>query len=186
VKLVTSSEELLATGGNVAPPQHQWRELRRCLGLFATGVTVVTYTRQSTPRGVTVNAFNSVSLEPPLVLVSLDRLSRSCQLLADQPFAVNILRACQRDLALRFCGKLERGIPIPWEQGEVAPVLGGSLATIECLPWRQYDGGDHVLFLGRVEQFRVDQGEPLIFFAGQLTPIVPTDRACGGNRRRTM
>ncbi|MGH8883798.1 MAG: flavin reductase family protein [Egibacteraceae bacterium] len=155
--------------------QSQSRDLRRCLGLFATGVTIVTYDGEAAPRGVTVNAFTSVSLEPPLVLVALDRGSRSCTLLADRPFAVNVLSACQHDLALCFSGRLNREIPIPWGPGDIAPVLAGSLATIECLPWRQYDGGDHVLFLGRVERFRAGHGEPLVFFAGQWASVAPTE-----------
>ena len=83
------------------------RELRRCLGHFATGVTVITCgVQDGAPHGATVNAFTAVSLEPPLVLVSLDRRSKLCSLLeADRPFTVNVLEAAQKELALHFAGR---------------------------------------------------------------------------------
>src|SRR3954465_7893460 len=82
------------------------RELRQCLGHFTTGVTVITCAgADGAPHGATVNAFTAVSLEPPLVLVSLDRRSRLCALLEAAPFTVNVLEASQKDLALHFAGR---------------------------------------------------------------------------------
>jgi len=127
-------------------------------------------------HGITVNSFTSVSLEPPLVLVSIARSARACELLAGRPFAVNILRAHQRDLALHFAGKPQEGLGIPWEAGRLAPRLAGCLAYLECSPWQAYDGGDHVLYLGRVEEFSYGDGEPLVFFAGVLGPLGEVER----------
>lgn len=143
-------------------------ELRRCLGRFATGVTIVTCDGDHGPHGVTVNSFTSVSLDPPLVLVSLARTSRSCRLLHEAPFAVNILHASQEPLARHFAGRPDAGARVEWEAGDLVPLLGDALASIECSPWRVYDGGDHVLFLGRVERFVVRDGDPLLFCGGRF------------------
>lgn len=148
------------------------RELRNCLGRFATGVTIITSRREDgEPHGITVNAFTSVSLDPPLVLVSLDRKTRACRYLEGAPFVVNILRADQDDLAWHFAGRPKEGLELEWVAGEDGrpPRLADSLAWIECSPWRSYDGGDHVLYLGRVEKFRYTEGKPLIFYGGQMT-----------------
>lgn len=142
------------------------RELRNCLGHFASGITVVSCEADGTPHGATVNAFSAVSLDPPLVLVSLDRRSKACGHLQDQPFAVNVLREEQDAVALHFAGKPtdER---IEWVRpDDSAPYLRRSLARISCRPWRSYDGGDHVIHLGEVESFEFDEGEPLVFYHG--------------------
>lgn len=122
-------------------------------------------------HGITVNSFTSVSLEPPLVLVSIARSAKACELLAERSFAVNILGAHQRELALHFAGRPQGGLEIPWEDGRLAPRLAGCLAYLECSPWQAYNGGDHVLYLGRVEAFSHGDGEPLVFFAGVLGPL---------------
>ncbi|MPY77759.1 MAG: flavin reductase [Actinophytocola sp.] len=147
------------------------RSLRRCLGRFATGVTVVTYRMATEARGATVNAFTSVSLDPPLVLVSLARSTRACSALDGREFAVNVLRADQRDVALRFAGRHDSSLRIDWDPagpGEV-PTLADAIAVIRCLPWRRYDGGDHVLQLGEVVTVETRDGDPLIFGDGSFT-----------------
>lgn len=145
------------------------RSLRTCLGYFATGVTVVTVEAEGTAHGATVNAFTAVSLEPPLVLVSLDRNTKICRYLDDRPFTVNVLRDSQDDVALNFAGK-PMSDPVGWEWpgGELAPRLAGSLAAISCTPWRSYDGGDHVLYLGEVVNIEHRGGEPLVFYCGKF------------------
>lgn len=159
------------------------RELRSCLGHFATGVTVITCEVDGRPHGATVNAFTAVSLDPPLVQVCLDRRSKACRYLADQPFTVNVLTKPQDDLALHFAGKSRpRGSLEPrelgWEPTEpgLAPKLSGSLATIACIPWRHYDGGDHVLYLGEVQRFEYaadHRAEPLVFYLGAFRDLGP-------------
>lgn len=163
------------------------RELRNCLGHFATGVTVVSCLGETDAEthGATVNAFSAVSLDPPLVLVSLDRRSRAAVYLDGKPFTVNVLTKPQDDLALRFAGR-PRGRPPQWEVTVpgLPPRLVGSLAWIACAPWRRYDGGDHVLYLGEVRRFgygaragpnaasRAGGGaEPLVFYLGTFRDL---------------
>ncbi|MBP2365061.1 flavin reductase family protein [Pseudonocardia parietis] len=142
--------------------------LRSCLGRFATGVTVVSYLHDDEPRGATVNAFSSVSLEPPLVLVSLARKARACSLLEDRPFTVNVLSSRQIGVAMTFAGRPDDRAVVEWEMGRHAPRLRHTHATIECTPWRSYDGGDHVLYLGRVEELAIRENEPLVFHSGNF------------------
>lgn len=144
--------------------------LRRCLSRFSTGVTVVTYAVDGTPRGTTVNSFTSVSLRPPLVLVSVARMARACAQLDKGPFAVNILRADQLDVALQFAGRPRPGARIRWQQRPgFAPQLDHTVAVLQCRPWRAYDGGDHVLHLGEVITATTVPGEPLLFSEGEFT-----------------
>jgi flavin reductase (DIM6/NTAB) family NADH-FMN oxidoreductase RutF len=145
------------------------RQLLNCLGHFATGVTVVTCARDELAHGATVNAFAAVSLDPPLVLVSLDRDTKACRVLEGNPFTVNMLRDEQEDLALHFAGRAAARL-VRWapRNGNLAPRLANVLAYLACTPWRSYDGGDHTLFLGRVEEFAYFGGEPLLFFRGRF------------------
>ncbi|HEY8343101.1 MAG TPA: flavin reductase family protein [Calditerricola sp.] len=147
------------------------RQLRNCFGRFATGVTVVTYPAEGERYGITVNAFTSVSLDPPLLLVSIDRRAKACGKLEGRPFTVNILAADQQDVALHFAGRPQEGLALQWEEGELAPRLGGVLAWIECAPWRAYDGGDHVLYLGEIRNFAYRDGEPLLFYSGKFARL---------------
>lgn len=146
------------------------RALRNCLGQFASGVTVVTTGDGTAVHGVTVSSFTSVSLTPPLVLVSLDRRSRTCERLgAAAAFGVNVLAAFQRDLALLFAGRADGEAPdVRWEGDPRAPRLAGAVAHFTCLPWAAYDGGDHVLHLGEVVAFEAPGGPPLVFHSGTL------------------
>ncbi|MFK0291816.1 flavin reductase family protein [Streptomyces sp. NPDC090442] len=146
------------------------RALRDCLGQFASGVTVVTTADGTAVHGATVSSFTSVSLTPPLILVSLDRRSRTCHRLAKAPtFGVNVLAADQRDLALLFAG--HPGGPAPeihWTGEPHAPQLPGAVAHFTCRPWAGYDGGDHVLHIGEVIDFQAPGGPPLVFHSGSL------------------
>ncbi|ALE75377.1 Nitrilotriacetate monooxygenase component B [Pseudonocardia sp. Ae168_Ps1] len=145
------------------------RELRRCLGHFTTGVTVITCQgADGAPHGATVNAFTAVSLEPPLVLVSLDRRSRLCSLVEARPFTVNVLESRQKDLALHFAGRPNQDVEWLPDSACGAPRLGGALAHVSCTPWQSYDGGDHVLYLGEVQEFLMNGGEPLLFHTGKF------------------
>lgn len=145
-------------------PQHL--ELRRCLGTFPTGVTVVTYDTPDGRRGITVNSFVSVSLDPALVLVSIGAGARARTGLESAPFAVNILGAHQSDVAVHFAGRPREGLRVPWHDAAPAPRLRECAAWLECLPWRTVEAGDHVLFIGEVVAFGHDAVAPLIFHAG--------------------
>jgi flavin reductase (DIM6/NTAB) family NADH-FMN oxidoreductase RutF len=155
------------TAGHGAVDQ---RILRSCLGTFATGVCVVTVGTDDGRHGITVNSFASVSLSPPLVLVSIDKRARGHRLLRGRPFAINVLGAEQEPVARHFAGDPQPA-GVCWEDGARAPCLAGSLATLECVPWRDYDGGDHTLFLGRVVGVRHRGGDGLAFFFGRFATI---------------
>ena len=142
---------------------------RGSLGRFATGVAIVTFDGATKRHGITVNSFTSVSMEPPLVLVSIARSAKAHDELANRPFAVNILGAEQRQLAMHFAG---RPGPEPvWVEGETAPRISGVLAYFECMPWAAYDGGDHTLYLGEVADFNYRSGDALAFANGSFTTI---------------
>ncbi|HEX6361122.1 flavin reductase family protein [Actinophytocola sp.] len=144
------------------------RELRNCLGHFATGVTVVTCLADGEPHGATVNSFTAVSLDPPLVLVALGRHTKACRYLDGAPFTINVLRRRQDDLARHFAGRPSLD-GVEWVPGTER--LAGALAYLTCAPWRDYDGGDHVLFLGEVTKFEHHGGEPLVFYRGAFHPL---------------
>ena len=150
------------------------RSLRQCLGHFATGVAVVTYQAAAfEPRGLTVNSFTSVSLDPPLVLVCLDKRSRAAEQLPRVPFAVNVLGANQRHLASHFAGKTADARPI-WRRVGNVPLLEQSLAWMTCAPWSNHDAGDHVILIGHVQEFGVSQQDPLCFYRGEFIGIAPS------------
>lgn len=150
------------------------RILRNALGHFATGVTVITYqTEDGTRHGMTVNAFTAVSLEPPLILVSLRRESRATDHLSKNPFVVNILAATQHSVAMSFAGRKQPGLEVGWKQSAngLAPRLTGTSAWFECTPWSEYDGGDHVLVLGEVQALDLTGEDPLLFFGGRFRDV---------------
>ncbi|WP_270179980.1 flavin reductase family protein [Alkalihalobacillus sp. CinArs1] len=145
------------------------RELRNCFGRFATGVTVVTWTGDDgEKRGITVNSFTSVSLDPALILVSIDKKAKSFEALKNKNFVVNILSAGQEAVAWQFAGRDQVGLSIDWEETDIGPKIKGSLASIECEPWTEYDGGDHVLFIGEVKNYSYEDGDGLVFFQGKF------------------
>jgi|SRR5699024_4938387 len=146
------------------------RDLRNCFGHFATGVTIVTYhDDEGNKKGLTINSFTSVSLDPPLVLISIDKNTNAYQDLQDRPFVINILSSEQRPHALQFAGRQQEGLDIKWkEDSDVGPSLQDTVGTIECTPWAQYDGGDHVLFIGKVEDYAYTNNESLLFHKAQF------------------
>lgn len=145
------------------------RELRNCFGRFATGVTVVTCAHEQGKHGFTANSFTSVSLDPPLVLVSVDRRTRALPFLKDNHFTINMLKEEQRSVAMHFAGKPETNPPFEWEGTRVK----NSLAYIDCEPWAEYDGGDHVLIVGKVKKFDYHDGAPLGFYSGKFSKVEP-------------
>ncbi len=156
------------------------RAYRDALGCFATGVTVVTtWSAAGRPVGITVNSFNSVSLDPPLVLFCLGRASACLEdLLACGRFAVNVLRDDQTALSRRFASGATdkwRGIDYRVEDGG-CPILPEALARFECEVETTYEGGDHTIVVGRVLRFgHAAEGEPLLFVRGRY--VAPGDGA---------
>jgi flavin reductase (DIM6/NTAB) family NADH-FMN oxidoreductase RutF len=164
----------------VINPDHQVHPLRECLGQFATGVTIVT-TRgaDGEPVGLTANSFNSVSLNPPLVLWSLAKRATSLALFAAHShYAINILAAGQIELARRFAtrGLTDRFAGVAHREGSGGvPLLDGCVAWFECANLRRYDEGDHVIFVGAVEHCAVGAAgaSPLIFHGGRYFTELP-------------
>ncbi len=142
---------------------------RGSLGRFATGVAIVTFDGVSKRHGITVNSFTSVSMDPPLVLVSIAKTTKAHDELAERPFTVNILGAEQQALAMHFAGK--PGQEPLWVEGQVAPRLSNVLAFFECTPWAAYPGGDHTLYLGEVVDFNYRNGDALAFANSRFTTI---------------
>ena len=152
--------------------------LRRTLGLFATGVTIITTRAAEQVHGMTANAFMSVSLQPPLVLISVDRRTRMCGLLyGGRNFGVSVLSAGQSALSDRFAGRATIDTPEPrFEVVHDTPLVEGALAHFVANILRSYWGGDHSLFLGLVAYARYTEGTPLLFHGGRyerLTPSAP-------------
>jgi flavin reductase (DIM6/NTAB) family NADH-FMN oxidoreductase RutF len=147
---------------------------RRTLGMFATGVTVLTTRWGESVHGMTANAFMSVSLRPPLVLVSVDRRARMSNLLHEGTrFAVNVLEAGQAVLADRFAGREVKAHDEPrFALVHNTPLVEGALAHLVARVVRSYWGGDHSLFLGQVEFARYGHGEPLLFHGGRYERLV--------------
>ena len=152
---------------------------RRALGCFATGVTVVTARDAAgRNRGITINSFSSVSLEPPLILFCLDKATPSFDsFYAAGRFAVNVLRAGQHALSVRFSTAAADkwdGVHYDVWPGDL-PVLRGCLASFACRREALYEGGDHVIIVGRVEQLATaGPGEPLIYFQSAYRSVGPT------------
>src|SRR5690625_177825 len=148
------------------------RNFRQCLGHFETGVTIITSETASSTHGFTVNSFTSISLDPMLVLVSVDRKTKAMDVLQGNNFIVNILRDDQQDTAMHFAGHTMEKQPFEWEKGGLGKRIKNSLAYIECKPWKTYDGGDHVMFLGEVKHFEHSDGNPLAYYCGKFSEVV--------------
>lgn len=156
------------------------RAFRRALGNFATGVTVVT-AADATGRkvGVTANSFNSVSLDPPLVLWSIDKRSSSHGVFEEAShFAVNVLAADQIDLSNNFARpKDDRFAEIAYEPGEGgAPVFADCAARFHCEKYQQVDGGDHWIMIGKVVAFDDFGRSPLLYHQGAYSMVLPHTR----------
>lgn len=145
-------------------------EFRRALGHFAASVSVVTAkVPQRGPVGITVTAFTSLSLEPPLVLVCIDKRARIHDALErDGYYAVNILREDQEFISRRFASsEPDQFREIGYREGASgAPLIGGAIAIAECRIVDLLPGGDHTIFVGEVEATHVSEGKPLVYFRG--------------------
>jgi flavin reductase (DIM6/NTAB) family NADH-FMN oxidoreductase RutF len=148
--------------------------LRTCMGLFATGVTVVTYTADGSPAGMTANAFMSVSLDPPLVLVSVRASSRFNKWVqGGVPYGINLLGESQRPLSMHFGGSPSDGLALPFISDQGTPLLDGSLAQIAARTVDVHPAGDHYLYIGEVESVRFGEHErPLVFYGGRYRQIL--------------
>jgi flavin reductase (DIM6/NTAB) family NADH-FMN oxidoreductase RutF/pimeloyl-ACP methyl ester carboxylesterase len=148
------------------------RMLRDVLGCFGTGVIVATtLDALGKPVGLTANSFTSVSLDPPLVLFCLAKSAGSLPHFdRAQAWGVNVLHIGQQPVSARFAKRGEERFEVtPWEQWETgAPIISGSLASLECTPFARHEAGDHVVFIGEVKRARFEpRRDPLLYFRGR-------------------
>lgn len=162
------------------------RSFRKALGCFATGVTVVTTLHPETEAlaGVTVSAFSSLSLDPPLVLFCLGLKNSNIEAYKTSGrFAINVLSENQRDLSIRFASRSEdKWAAVKWEPGIAGvPLLQGCIATLECKLVDAIEGGDHMIFIGEVENLNHQEGgSPLIYLRGAYLDYGPLAPVAGG------
>ena len=153
------------------------QELRRVMGHFATGVTVITTKdKDGNPQGLTANAFMSLSLNPPLVLISVDK--RATCYACFEPnngFTVNFLSEDQEAVSLRFATKgIDKFAELKWrEGGNGAALIDGALGSVECKITQCHDGGDHTIVVGEILNVAANGDRPLLFFKGKYQRLAP-------------
>ena len=180
-----SAPEAFGASFDVAPSAHALElgeglegdpaiAFRRTLGMFATGVTVLTTRVGEQVHGMTANAFMSVSLRPPIVLISIDRRAKMGAMLHEGThFGVSVLEAKQTGLSDRFAGRVADDLPeATFEIVHETPLVEGALAHLVARVVRSYWGGDHSLFLGQVEFARYGEGRPLLFHGGRYERLI--------------
>ena len=142
------------------------------MGKFATGVTVITTKLDREIHGMTANAFMSVSLNPPLVVISIGEKASMLQRIEEsQTFAVNILAEDQQYLSQHFAGQRQEEREVPFTELEGYPVLDGTVAQIVCDVVSSYVEGDHTLYLGKVKAIQLEEKNPLLFFSGKYNKL---------------
>ena len=154
-------------------------QFRQALGSFATGVTVITLDCEGQVRGMTANAFASVSLDPLLILVCVDRKARThAHLHARKRFGINILAEDQRTISEYYARptpthqEAEREVGARFDRtAHGTPVLHGALTYLECRLHSTQEAGDHTIFIAEVEQVVVREGTPLLYFRGKYREV---------------
>lgn len=158
--------------GDGAKPGIDPKELRRACGAFATGVTVITARDAAGDHGMTANAFMSVSLDPPLIVVSVNRKARMlAKIEAAGRFGVSILAEHMEPVAWHFAGKPKPELTDLFQDFHGLPVLRGAVAYFALRLHQAVDGGDHMLFVGAVEGLSRTEGRPLIFHEGRFAAL---------------
>ncbi len=164
---MTGAERVIDSG-EVNPAR-----LRAAVGRFASGVTIVSAVLDDAVHGMTANAFTSVSLDPPLVLVSISERARMDGCIREAGrYGISILRRDQERLSLHFAGTRFREPPAPaftWRSG--LPFVDGAVAQLACRVSDSHPAGDHVLHIGRVEGLWYEGGEPLVFHTGMFKAL---------------
>ncbi|GIO22734.1 flavin reductase family protein [Oceanobacillus sp. J11TS1] len=144
------------------------REFRNVMGKFATGVTVITTNDGEDIHGMTANAFMSVSLEPKLITISIDNNANMLdKIKSSGQFGVSFLSDEQQDISMHFAGQKEKEGAIEFDEMEGVPAIKDSLASVVCDVDQTIVVGDHTLFIGKVIDLKLSDGEPLTFFCGK-------------------
>ncbi len=145
---------------------------RKAMGKFATGITVVTFKSDGELKGITVNAFMSVSLNPKLILISIDENSSSYpKILNASRFGVSILREDQKDISMIFAKQKKADREIEYVDIDGIPVIKDSLAMLSCRVQDKIKAGDHMLFIAEVTGLQVNEGEPILYFGSQYRQL---------------
>lgn len=143
------------------------REFRTTLGHFATGVTVVTMCQEGAEYGITVNAFMSVSLKPPLVAIAIDKRANAHQTLLEvDRFAVSMLRDDQEELSNLFAGYPSDAVA-EYVEVDGMPLLKGAIGQLVARITAAHEAGDHTIFVGQVEHLAYETGAPLLYYRGK-------------------
>jgi len=146
------------------------------MGRFASGITVITTVVDGETVGMTANAFLSVSLEPPLVLVSVGKKAKMHEYLAKSGrYGISFLAEDQQAFSQQFAGRPQEGLQVPFIEKCGMPVLDGALAHIVATVVDAHPAGDHTLYIGQVEDLEYYDGNPLLFFSGKYRDLKSTD-----------
>lgn len=150
------------------------RALRDACGSFATGVTIISTTTKDGDHGMTANAFMSVSLDPPLVSISLDRKARMlAKVRESRRYAVSVLSSEMEALAMHFAGRFDPAVGNPFGHVMGLPVVPGASAAFVTDVTQEIEAGDHVMILGKVRHItRSENATPLLFHAGKFASLV--------------
>jgi flavin reductase (DIM6/NTAB) family NADH-FMN oxidoreductase RutF len=178
--------ERLPAGPVLAPMNDaQRRSLRAMMGHFATGVTVVAARHGPLLAGMTANAIASISVDPPLMMASINRKSEThVAIRGSHSYAVSVLAEGQRELADCFAqpttaAKLQRFCDAPWHDAETgSPIVDGAMAFFDCRLVAEHPGGDHTMFVGEIVAAGFSEGaEPLVWFGSRYRRLAPDDPA---------
>jgi flavin reductase (DIM6/NTAB) family NADH-FMN oxidoreductase RutF len=148
--------------------------LRKAMGRFATGVTIVTTAQREDVHGMTANGVMSVSLDPPLIVVSLGDCRMDALLPRTRRYGVSVLGAEQEELARHFAGRPVEGLAPRFSWWRELPFIDGALAHVGCRVEAIHEAGDHRLWIGRVEYMEYRDGDPLLFYAGRFERLPST------------
>jgi flavin reductase (DIM6/NTAB) family NADH-FMN oxidoreductase RutF len=167
----------LSLAGPVMPNANiESRQFRRAMGKFATGVTVVSYIRDNEPAAMTANAFMSLSMDPPMVLIAARNPSRFASAVsAGEHIGISFLREEQESLSSHFGGRSNPQLSSPFRLDLEVPVIEGALVQIVAKVHSVFPGGDHLIYTAEVEWLEEADGRPLLFFSGKYKQLHALD-----------
>ncbi|WP_336335629.1 flavin reductase family protein [Pseudomonas putida] len=158
--------------------QLEARAFRRVMGKFATGVTVVTFNHDGQPAGMTANAFMSLSVDPPMVLIAVRNQARfAASIKPGDAFGINFLREEDEALSSHFGGRPQAQLIADYRQLGGSPVLGGALVQLAVRANALHQGGDHLIYTADVEAIEESDGRPLLFYSGSYKQLHALDPA---------
>lgn len=147
------------------------QQFKQVIGHFASGVSIITVSNNGVDFGITASAVCSVSVDPPMLLVCVNKSTGTCHAIsAAESFTVNIVNETQKELALRYArANTDKFDGVDFSYGELGnPVLGQTLATLECRVVEEVTGGTHSVFLGEVKKANAADGDPLVYYRGKF------------------